>query len=306
MRRAHATHSRAGSCSNEDRSREFAAQASGFRALRRRHGRDGVRDRDVVRRDRLAGLLDPPRPARPRDRRASRCSCRCRCSRCPPAICADRYPASHRARARDRASTRSSPSGCSLVTRAGASETWPFFALAFGTGVASGARRAGRPRADAVARPAGDPRQGVRAAVDRVPAVGDRRPGARRAALRDPARARVRRRRRRSRSSRSLARARDACGPRRRRSRLARPRERPRRGSPRPPHARPARRDLPRPVRRPVRRRRRAAARVREGRARGRAGRARRPPRGARGRGARARRWCSPGVRSAAAPAGRC
>ena len=54
----------------------------------------------------------------------------------PAGHLADRYPRRTILTSRSR-STRSSPSGCSLVTRAGASQTWPFFALAFGTGLAS-------------------------------------------------------------------------------------------------------------------------------------------------------------------------
>ena len=56
-------------------------RASRLLALRRRHGRDRVRDRDVVRRDRLAGLRDPPRTRSTSASSASRCSSRCRCSR---------------------------------------------------------------------------------------------------------------------------------------------------------------------------------------------------------------------------------
>ena len=48
----------------------LTAPAPRLLALRRGDGRDGRRDRDVVRRDRLAGLRDPRQPARSRARRA--------------------------------------------------------------------------------------------------------------------------------------------------------------------------------------------------------------------------------------------
>ena len=51
-----------------------------LRPLRRGHGRDGVRDRDVVRRDRLAGLRDPLGTRSTSGSSGWRCSCRCRCS----------------------------------------------------------------------------------------------------------------------------------------------------------------------------------------------------------------------------------
>ena len=280
MRRADATHCSRGSCSNGDS--WLAAQAPRLRAVRRRHGRHGVRDRDVVRRRRLAGVLDPPRPARPRARRA----------RDVPAAAAPRaarrpsrrpVSPSHRARALDRP-RRARRDRAPRRHAGGRERDVAVLRARLRHGRRHGAGCARRPRADALARPPGDPRQGVRPAVGRVPAVRDRRARARRAPLRGAARARVRRvggvlaRR-------AAGRARDALRARRRRSRLARPRERARRRPPRPPHARAARRDLPRPVRRPLRRRRCAAARVREGRAGGGAGRAGRPPCGSRGGG---------------------
>ena len=83
--------------------------------------------------------------------------------------------------------------GLLAVTRSGADETWPFFALAFGTGVASAL---GAPAGRAMT-PSLVPREIlVRALAQRsvaLPAVGDRRPGARRPAVRDPAGARLRR-----------------------------------------------------------------------------------------------------------------
>ena len=169
---------------------------------------------------------------------------------------------------------------------AGADATWPFFALAFGTGVASGVGApAGRALTPSLV-PRGDARARVRPALRRVPALGDRRPGARRPALRDPAGARLRRldgvlaaRGRRGAGA--------AGGPRGRGT-----------GSPtsasllggvsaRQADARPVRRDLARSLRRPLRRRGRAPAGLREGRARGRPGGPRRSARGAGGRGAR-------------------
>ena len=111
--------------------------------------------------------------------------------------------------------------------------------------------------------------------------------------------------RRRSRSLALAAVLAMRAGPRRRRRGLARPRERARRRAARPADAGAPRRDLARPLRRPLRRRGRAAAGVREGRARGRPGRPRRAPRGARRRRARrAARSCRAG-RSAGARAGR-
>ena len=175
--------------------------------------------------------------------------------------------------------------GLLLVTRAGAGQTWPFFALAFGTGLASALGAPGRSGADAVARPAGRPRQGIRAALDRLPALGDRRPGARRPAVRAPSRARLRGVRPCSRSSRSRPSC-NAGGPRRRGRGLARPRERPRRRSARPAYAGAPRGDLARPLRRALRRRGGAAAGVRARHPGGRPRRAsgssaRRPPSGA-------------------------
>ena len=58
--------------------------------------------------------------------------------------------------------------GLLAVTHAGAGQTWPFFLLAFGTGVASRPRRARRPRDDADARPARDPRPRARLPLDRA------------------------------------------------------------------------------------------------------------------------------------------
>ena len=114
--------------------------------------------------------------------------------------------------------------------------------------------------ADAVARPARDPRTGARAAVDRVPGVRDRRACDRRPAVRGAFGARLRR-------------CRGAVGPLARRVAVpphrarfgrwvvTRPRERARRRPPRAPDTRAARRHLARPLRRPLRRRGRAAAR---------------------------------------------
>ena len=71
--------------------------------------------------------------------------------------------------------------------------TWPFFALAFGTGVASALGAPAVAGADAVTRPARDPRAGARAAVGRVPGVRDRRACDRRPAVRGAFGARLRR-----------------------------------------------------------------------------------------------------------------
>ena len=58
------------------------------------------------------------------------------------------------------------------MTFRGAGSVWPFFGLAFVHGVRERDRCSGRSRAHAVARPAGDPRERARPALDRVPALG--------------------------------------------------------------------------------------------------------------------------------------
>ena len=91
--------------------------------------------------------------------------------------------------------------GLLFVTRAGAASTWPFFAARVRHRRRVGARCACLAGADAVARPARDPRAGARAAVDRVPGVRDHRACDRRPAVRDALGARLRRWRRRCRPS---------------------------------------------------------------------------------------------------------
>ena len=167
--------------------------------------------------------------------------------------------------------------GLLFVTRAGAASTWPFFVLAFGTGVASAL---GAPASRALT-PSLVPREILvralalrsivfQASVIIGPAIGGLLFAiALRARLRGgggavgPLPRRVAVPPRRARFGRWL---------------VARPRERARRRAPRAPDARAARRHLARPLRRPVRRRGRAAARLRQGRARRRAGRPGRAP----------------------------
>ena len=115
---------------------DLTAPAPRLLALRRGDGRDRRRDRDVVRRDRLAGLRDPRRTRSISGSSGSRCSSRCRCSPCPAGHLADRYPR-RTILALAIGVDAAVALGLLLVTRSGADETWPFFALAFGTGVAS-------------------------------------------------------------------------------------------------------------------------------------------------------------------------
>ena len=126
--------------------------------------------------------------------------------------------------------------GLLFVTRSGADATWPFFVLAFGTGVATARRLTGLAGDDAVARPARDPRSRTRSAVGHPHGVRDRGPGARRPAVRAGFGARLRGRgvalaRRVRRHAAASRRS------RRRRWHVSRPRERARRRQADPPHA---------------------------------------------------------------------
>ena len=173
--------------------------------------------------------------------------------------------------------------GLLFVTRAGADCDVALLPARVRHRCRLGARRPRLAGADAVARPARDPRARARAPVDRLPGLRDRRAGDRRPPVRDPLRARLRG----CRGAVGRLARRGAPPPHRARFGrwlVARPRERARRRAPRAPHAGAVRRHLARPLRRPVRRRGRAAARVREGRARRRAGRSRRAPRRSCGR----------------------
>ncbi len=236
----------------------------------------GLRDRDVVRRDRLAGVRGAQQSARSRARRAGDVH--------PAAAprAAGRAPrrplsAPHAARDRDRDRHRGHARPARRHARRRRRDV-AVLPARVRDGCRLGARRAGLACPDAVARAARDPRAGARLQVGRLPGVGDRRAGARRAAVRAALRARLRRRGGAV-GGRAAGDAAAARRPRPRRRVVARPRERARRCAPRATDARAARRDLARPLRRPVRRRGRAAARLREGRPRGRAGRARAAPR---------------------------
>ena len=121
--------------------------------------------------------------------------------------------------------------GLLFVTRQGADATWPFFVLAFGTGVATAVRRPCLAGDDALARATRDPRAGACSAVGRPHGVRDRWPGSRRPALRVALGARLRRCG--ITVARSLRRDAAAAGrSRRRRWDVARPRQRPRRRAP--------------------------------------------------------------------------
>ena len=137
----------------DGRHRRLAAPAPRLRPLPRRHGGDRVRGRDVVRRDRLAGLRGPRQPARPRSRRARDVppAAAARAPRRPPRR---PLPAAHAARDRDRARRRRHARAARRHARTAPSETWPFFLLAFGTGVASAVGAPAVARADTVARAA--------------------------------------------------------------------------------------------------------------------------------------------------------
>ena len=150
-------------------------------------------------------------------------------------------------------------------------------------------RCAGGPRVDSVARPRGDPRERARSAVDRLPAVGGGRTCRRRASC---SRSRPSSSTR-SRSRSQLDRARGRCSPAQRSRTGGGRRRRVGRGdggdSADPANERPSWRYLPRPLRRPPRRRRRAPAHLREGHPRGRADGSRSPARRTCGRCARSR-----------------
>ena len=100
-------------------------------------------------------------PARPRPGRAGRVPAAAAPG--PAGRPARRPAAAARAASRlDARRPRRRARRCSVVTLRGADELWPFLALAFGDGRRQRARRAGRPGADAVARPAGAARARVR------------------------------------------------------------------------------------------------------------------------------------------------
>ena len=260
------------------RGRRLAAPAPRLRPLPRRHAGDGACDRDVVRRDGLAGVRGPEQPARSGARRARDVH------PAAPSGAAGRppgrpLPAPHAARDRDR--PRHGDHDRAVRGHAGGSRCdVALLPARVRDGRRIGARGPRRAGPDAVARAAGDPRAGAGLQIRRLPGLGDRRPGDRRSPVRVALRARLRGR---SGAVARLARGDPAAARRARACRrlVTRPGERAGRRAPCPADARLARRHLARPVRRPLRRGRCAAAGVREGHPRGRSGRARRAARGA-------------------------
>ncbi len=246
----------------DEHCRRFCVPAPRLRALLGVAGHGGAGAADGGRRDRLAGLLDLGQRARSRAHRprgvpsVAAAGAPGRAPGGPPAP--QEPPHRHGVVERRRAG------GPSRRDHRGQRPRVAVLRARVRPGNRKRDRRACRACADAVARPAGDPRQRARPALDRVPGLGGRRSGDRRHPLRDPARARLRRRDR-PRVRRARVHPRDAQRPRtcsrgRRRSRRGA-----RRGSPDPPHERASWRDLARPVRGAPRRRRRAPADLREG-----------------------------------------
>ena len=98
---------------------------------------DGVRDRDVVRRDRLAGLRRARAIRSISVSSGSRCSSRCRSWRCPPGIWADRFPRRTLLAIAIALDDGDHARAARRHAREAPTQTWPFFLLAFGTGVAA-------------------------------------------------------------------------------------------------------------------------------------------------------------------------
>ena len=164
--------------------------------------RDRVRDRDVVRRDRVAGLRGPRRPARPRARRSRdvRPAAAARAAGRAPG-----RPVSPPDAARVATRARCAVAAGSLRSRAsGPTRRLAVLRARVRDGRRIGARRAGGPRPDAVARSREILVAGAGAAVGRLPDLGDLGPALGGLLFAVTARTRLRRRHRSWRPSRSV------------------------------------------------------------------------------------------------------